>query len=515
MVVLLAAPSFAHATVEGSDPAPGSVLQTAPTSVTLTFDEAVSVVTDSLRVFGPDGGRVDSGPILRPAGDGAKVGIAVDAQAKGTYLVSWRVISDDSHPVTGAFTFSVGRRTTAPTAATITTNQSLSLLLWYARVIGYAGSALLLGTTALIGLADGAVGTARSRRRVVGLGAVALLATCVLALLAQGAYDAGTGWSAIGRPALLGDVLGTTFGHGLLLRIAAVVAFVAILLAARGRVRIGLLAVAGLGLAASFAMTGHGVTNPLTFVSTTLHVVVASLWIGGLVGLVAWVVREPHRHVLTLQRFSWLALGCVGALVVTGTYQAWRQVGAWGALTGTTYGKELLVKLAMVGAALGVASLSRRWVQGRATSADTDDGVAIRQSVIVELALGFLVFSLTASLAATEPATAAYHPTVRASLPAGPDVVHVSAVPAGDRTLDLDLTISGPDQQPTNPAEVTAAVSLAAQQLGPLPVALTPTGPGHYVGEVAVPVKGAWTLAVTLRTSEIDEYEATTGLPVR
>ncbi|GAB3858987.1 copper resistance CopC/CopD family protein [Nocardioides maradonensis] len=514
LLVLVAAPSFAHATVQSSDPAPGSVLQTAPTSVTITFDEAVTAVPQAMRVFGPDGSRVDTGAVLRPDGDGNRLGIAVDAQAKGTYLVSWRVISADSHPVSGAFTFSVGRTTTAPTAAAIGTNQGLSLLLWYTRLVGYAGSAVLLGATLLLGLADGVLGSAPSRRRMIGLGALALLVSSVVALLVQGPYDAGLGGSAIARPSLVGDVLATTFGHGLLLRVAATAAFVAVLVAARGRVRTVLLVLAGLVLAASFAMTGHGVSTGLTFVSTTVHVVVSSLWIGGLVGLVTWVVRDPFGHAETLRRFSWTAMGCVGALVLTGTFQAWRQVGEWAALTATTYGKELLFKLGLVACALGAAFLSRRWVHRR-SGAPKPDAEVIRRSVVIELALAACVFSLTASLAATEPAVAAYHPTVAASLTAGPDRVQVSAVPAGDRTLDLHLYLSGPDRQPTTPAEVTASVALVDQDLGPLPIALTVTDPGHYAGTIAVPVKGTWTLSVTVRTTAIDQYVATTDLPVR
>jgi copper transport protein len=511
LLVLVASPSFAHATVESSDPAPDSLLKVVPAEVTITFDEAVTAVPEALRVFGPDGSRVDSGVLLRPDGDGSKVGADIAGTAKGTYLVSWRVISADSHPVSGAFTFSVGRRSAPPSAATISSNTGLSVLLGAGRAVGYAGSALLLGGALLLGLATGALGSSRSRKRLILVGAGGLVGSAVVGLLAQGAYDAGLGWSAIARPSLVRDVLATTFGHGLLLRIAAALIIVGAIAWLRGRARVGVVVVAGLGVAVSFAMTGHGVSSPLLFASTTVHAIVASLWIGGLVGLVCWVVRSPAEHVGTLQRFSRVAMTCVCALIATGTYQAWRQVGAWGAFTATTYGRELLVKLGLVAVALGAAALSRGWVRRRSDGPPT----RLRRSVIVELALGLCVFGVTASLSATEPAAAAYHPTVAVNLTAGPDLVQVSAVPSGDRTMDLHLYLFGKNQRPTNPPEVDATVTLADQVLGPLPITLSKAGPGHLVGSVAVPIKGTWTLTITVRTSAIDEYVVTTALPIR
>ncbi|MCL2542811.1 MAG: CopD family protein, partial [Nocardioidaceae bacterium] len=305
--------------------------------------------------------------------------------------------------------------------------------------------------------------------------------------------------------------LGTTFGRGLLVRLVGALGFAAALWRVRGRLRAALLVAFGAVLVASFAMTGHGVTNALMFVSTSLHVAVASLWIGGLAGLVAWALRDPAAHADTLARFSRVALCCVGVLVVTGGFQAWRQVREWGALTGTTYGRELLVKLGLVVLVLVAAGLSRQSVRRRA---DAPLGV-LRRAVGVELVLGLCVFGVTASLAATQPAYSAYHPVVSADLKAGPDLVQLSGVPTGEQQMDLHVYVFGKDQQPSTPKQMTVTVSLASADLGPLPITLTNAGPGHYVGQVVVPVQGDWTVAVTVRTSAIDEYTVTNPLPIR
>lgn len=510
-LLLLAPTASAHAMVVSSTPAPGSLLEVAPKDVTITFDESVTVVPDAVRVYGPDGSRIDHGAVLRPGGSGDEVEVAVDAGDEGTYLVSWRVVSADSHPVTGAFTFSVGRRSTAPAVTAVGSDGGLSKLLGLARAVGYAGSALLLGGTVVLGLASGAAGLGRVRRLLV-LGLAALAAGAAVSLLVQGAYDAGLGWSSIGRPSLVGDVLATTFGRGVLLRLVAAVVFGLALARTGGRLRSALLTLAGIGVVTSFAMTGHGVSSPLQFVSTSVHVAVASIWVGGLAVLALIVLPRGAGDVRRLvARFSLVATGCVAVLVTTGTYQAWRQVGAWGALTATTYGRELLVKLGLVLLILAAATFSRRWVHGPATG----PVARLQRSVEIELVLAMAVIGVTAVIATTMPATVAYHPSVSARLTTGPDVVQVSAVPAGDRTMRLDLDLLDARQRPTDPAEVDAAVSLAGRDLGPLPVTLHRTGRGHLTGTIGVPVVGPWTLSVTVRTTAIDEYTATTPLPIR
>src|SRR4051812_46505070 len=105
VVVVPAGTASAHAELEASSPADGSILQKAPTSVSLQFSESVSVRTDGVRVVDANGGRVDRS---KAKDSGTRVTVPLGKLAKGSYLASWRVISADGHPVRGAFTFSVG-----------------------------------------------------------------------------------------------------------------------------------------------------------------------------------------------------------------------------------------------------------------------------------------------------------------------------------------------------------------------------------------------------------------------
>jgi copper transport protein len=106
--------------LEWSQPVESSVLTSPPRQVVLHFGEPVEIDFGSIRVIGPRGTRVDEGGTHHPLGDNDSVAIALPAGLRdGTYVVAWRVISVDSHPVHGAFVFSVGSNRGVVNAASL------------------------------------------------------------------------------------------------------------------------------------------------------------------------------------------------------------------------------------------------------------------------------------------------------------------------------------------------------------------------------------------------------------
>jgi copper transport protein len=510
--VLLAGPASAHAVLEQSTPRPDSVLATAPAEVTLRYDEPVTLLGDSLRVYGPDGQRVDRGDVGHPAGHGDEVRVSLGRTApQGTYLVAWRVVSADSHPISGAFTYSVGKRTTAPTAPAQNADRSVGVLLGVARWIGYAGSALLVGVLLVVAWCWREGWGHRAVRRLLGAGTALLGVGAVLDIVLKGPYDAALGLGAITHGDLLREVLGTTYGHATVARLVLAGLGAALLALRRpSRLVVGGYAVL-VGL--SFALAGHAAAGPgrvLATVNDTAHVLAASTWLGGLVLLLAVVLPAGGGEMTpVVRRFSRLAAVLVLLLVATGIYQAARQVGSWGAFGATTYGRELLVKIGVICVVVLLAAGSRAvvWRGGHPGR--------LRRTVLGE-ALGLaVILGITSALVAAEPAKTAYRPTASASLSIAGDTVQVSVVPAGDRQMRLDLRLLGPDQQPTDPKEVDASVRLPARSIGPLPIALSVAGPGHRTGTIAVPMTGSWQLAVTVRTTAIDEATGYLTLPIR
>jgi copper resistance protein C len=107
------APASAHAVLEKTSPVDRSTVDTAPGFVTLTFDEPPQTKFSAIHITGPDGQRKDSGPVA--LNDTAVREQLIGSRPAGRYVVDWRVVSDDGHPISGQFTFTA--RTAAPTIA--------------------------------------------------------------------------------------------------------------------------------------------------------------------------------------------------------------------------------------------------------------------------------------------------------------------------------------------------------------------------------------------------------------
>ena len=102
-----AAPAGAHAVLVETQPGNGTVLETWPDRVLLRFNEPVDASLGALRVYDSDAERVDSGRTSRPDAQTVAIELGNRPLARGTYTVAWRIVSADSHPLHGAFVFSV------------------------------------------------------------------------------------------------------------------------------------------------------------------------------------------------------------------------------------------------------------------------------------------------------------------------------------------------------------------------------------------------------------------------
>ncbi|MGW0473496.1 copper resistance protein CopC [Streptomyces coeruleorubidus] len=374
LVLLLfsAAPASAHAALRGTDPDDGSVVQRAPRHLTLTFTESVGLLDDSFRVFGPDQRRVPTGEAQHADGRSDTARVALSGKlAQGTYTVAWRVVSADSHPVSGAFTFSVGKR--SATTAQVDTGPDEDPLTGglhdAARYLAYLAAALLVGTVAFALLCRPA-DTSPLRRPLVAAWWTLLGSTAVLLML-RAPYEAGAGPAAAFDLSALERTLTSRPGLALLARLAVLLLTAAFLLRLSGRRdhHQPVMRAAGATLAVALALTwaaaehaSAGIQVPVAMTSSVLHLVATGVWLGGLVALLL-TLRRASADALTevVPRFSRIAFASVIVLVVTGFYQSWRGLGSLAALTGTSYGRLLLAKLVAVTALLLAAGYSRRW----------------------------------------------------------------------------------------------------------------------------------------------------------
>ncbi|ASQ95681.1 copper resistance protein CopC [Streptomyces sp. 11-1-2] len=388
-----ASSASAHAALTSTDPADGSVVKTAPREVTLNFSEGVLLSGDSVRVLDPKGKRVDTGKTAHVGGKSSTAAAGLHSGLPdGTYTVAWKAVSEDSHPVSGAFTFSIGApsKTTAKVPTGEASDSTVSTLYGIGRYAAYGGFAAMVGGSVFAGLCR----SSRPVRKIAVGGWVTVFTASLVLLLLRGPYTDGEGIGGILDLGRLGDVLSTKPGAALLSRLlllGAAAVFLAVLFGSYTRrtgereadarrrqdLAFGLGfggTVMAVGLSATWAMAEHasvGLQRQLAMPVDMIHLIAVGVWLGGLASLAVTLRAGEPIGRAAVRRFSRLAFGSVVALVVTGLYQSWRQVGSWGALTDTEYGRWLLVKVGLVAVLLGIAAISRRWT-GRLTDATAD-----------------------------------------------------------------------------------------------------------------------------------------------
>ncbi|WP_171110395.1 MULTISPECIES: copper resistance protein CopC [unclassified Streptomyces] len=648
-----AGPASAHAALTGSDPQQGAVVDKAPAQVSLTFSEAVSLSDDSLQVLDPKGKRADTGGASNVSGTTYAVKLH-SGLPDGTYTVAYQVVSADSHPVSGAYTFSIG----APSSTSVSLTEQtagggvVGWLYGFGRYVSYAGFIVLAGGAAFV-LACWPRGSGvRAVQRLVVSGWVALTAATLGLLLLRGSYTRSGALGDVFDLDLLGQVLQTKTGAALisrLLLLAAAALFIAVLFGAYDKrddeekrdLTFGLAVGGGVvaaGIAATWAMAEHastGLQPGIAMPVDVVHLLAVAAWLGGLSALLVslyWAPAETPLQASAVRRFSQVAFGSVIALVLTGLYQSWRQVGSWSALTGTRYGQLLLLKVGLVVLLVGVAWISRRWTgrladavvaggagkrreresakagtrsgaggskgagagsggsKGAAAGSGASKGAAagsggskgaaagsggsrgsgdskgagagsgdskraaqlarqraavdvarqkrerdadpnrygLRRSVLAEAGVAVVLLAVTTALTSTEPGrtveeaeAAAASSSSAASSAAGvvtldmafdtggtdgKGVVRVDIDPARVGGNDMHVYVQRPNGRAFDIPEVKVAFTLESKNLGPLPVTPDHITTGHWSASgVQIPMAGEWKIAVTVRTSDIDQ----------
>jgi copper transport protein len=566
LVLLTPDPGYAHAYLIGTSPANGAQLDSAPEEVRLRFSERVTVAAGGVELREATGRAVPTDPAVVPAEAPTEVRLPVPAElGDGTWIVSYRVTSADSHPVSGALVFSVGaaQADLATTLDAESADPVVPVVFSGFRWASYAGLALLAG--GLIGFVLWWPGgwANRRARRLVAAGWVTSLVGAAGSLLLQGPYAAGRSLAGVADPVLLSATIDTDYGRFMLARLGLLAAAAALVAADRQRSprwRAGAALTLGAALPATWVGTGHANTagGPVDALVATAHLVAMSGWFGGLALLALCLLPRsaapPADEIAAaLPRFSRLATAAVAILVGTGVYVAWREVGSLGALAGTSYGRLLAFKLAAIGVLLGFGAISRSVVQRRyldragapagrggatpasrsrrraarsARAEELGDRAQLRQSVRLEVGTAVAVLVVVSVLVATPPGAVVTAAEALEALPAAGPVreqlplaaegtVDVRVDPAWTGENRLDVTVRDVAGGPWDVPEVTASFALPERELGPLPVELTRTGPGEYQASRAqLPVSGTWQLRLAVRTSEIDSTILLVDVPI-
>lgn len=382
----LVAPSVAsaHAYLVKTVPAASVVLNGPPPNIQLTYDEAVEPRFAIISVTDAKGHQETDGPVNRSPADPDTLVVPLrPGLPEGWYLIYWRAISVDGHPVSGAFTYAVGPNPgPAPqfqvpniSATAITPQLLIARWLMFVTVLVAIGlfALRLLIARPLVRRVEGA-----SLRAV----SVAFVVASVLGLIAIPVYlDFATAndslRSVFDLTALVPLFRATAFGRAMVdlelcFALFCVAAWIALWLDRPEREKRSiaeLVATCG-ALAAAAAVlvvpgaAGHAAqTSPrgLTLTLDWLHLVAGAAWLGGLIGLlVLWMSLASGRRVaalsLVVPRFSGVALVSVVVLAASGVGEAIVHMPAVNALWETGYGQAILVKSGLLILAALIAS---------------------------------------------------------------------------------------------------------------------------------------------------------------
>ena len=566
MVVLaLASPAFAHATLETTNPAPGAVLSSTPNAIVLEFSEPVTVALGGVRLYDENGDRVVTDPPTTP--DGSTVSTPTRGKlADGSYVVTWRVTSADTHPIQGAFTFQVGtggnatgRDVTGLADRLLADQRGVKIVgqAWgVARFLAFVGIALLIGGVAFCVAIWSRARTFRAAHAITYTGLGVLAVATAAGFVLQGPYAAGLGLSHVFDTALWSDVAATRFGTVWLGRLALlVVALVLVraLFARTERTRpptswLVSAAVVALLIAATPALAGHSTTGDyvgFALLASVVHVLAMSVWLGGLLMMALVVMRgnevEERRDVVL--DFSFVAMWSVIALVASGAFQTWRQVRALDALRDTDFGHVLVIKLVAF-ALMAVFALFSREIVGRvvdffdedvADARDTVDAARVpivsggaddaalvdldpevrsewrnlRRSVWAEAVLGIAILAITAVLVNAVPAVTANagggEGAAGVTMRSDRVVVDITVAPAQAGRNDIHVSTFTPAGAPMDVQELTVTFDLPSHDIAAIEVPLRELGPGHYLSPgFDIPIAGDWRVIAKVLLSDVD-----------
>ena len=441
-VLLVPAIVFAHTVLRKSEPANDAVLHEVPRVIRLTFSEPPQLSFTRVDLVGPDSQPVALSPLRIAAPDSTRIIVAevVGPLVAGTHRILWQITSADGHPVRGTIAFRIDENasglTVTPPAVVADTGPpppvaepiagqtefgvdswpySLIRLLGFAAIIVIAGAvvfALIVAPATHHRVPDldaAFVADARHLAAKTGLIATIVLAVAVAArLVAQSFAVNGTAPNA----EFVTNVVRTPWGIGFVLHALGVVVLVGAFARARTALwRVAALATVllGVGTALSGHAAGSGRWTVMAVVTDSVHILAAGGWLGALVlilaaGVPATARMEPLGRGLAVrgmvQAFSPMALAFAAVLALTGIIAAVLHVGTWGALTGSDYGRILLIKIA--GLVLVLAAGAYNWLRLR-PALDADRVGTLRRTAGVELLLAFAVLVVTAWLVATPP----------------------------------------------------------------------------------------------------------------
>jgi copper transport protein len=530
--------AWAHAALLRTNPQASGTLTASPSQVSLTYDEAIAPKFAVISVTDARGEQeATAAPSSLPS-DPDTIAAPVRHLSEGWYLVYWRVISADGHPVRGAFTFAVGPNPgPAPQFVIPSLSETAATpQLVVARWVVFLSLLLAVGLFAMravIARPVAAVAPRALRALSIGLAvslAVALVAVPVYVLVATAGFAQRPFTDlAATVPVVRDSNLGRSFLDLEIVLVLFAGAAAAVLFADAGarrqRSTATLLALIGALLAAAAALAvpglaGHAAqTSPaaLSLAFDWTHLAAAGTWLGGLVGLVILGMRtapDDRLEVLgrVVPRFSRVAVVSVLVVIASGVGATIVHLPTLASLWGTSYGQAILVKVALLAAALVAGGINnarttprlRVALERRDRSLGESGARLLRRTVRAEVVLVSATVLAAMVLSSLPPPAKALAEVGQASAHVGPGAfgqtfhhgpysVRVRVDPnraAQPSTFTVALSQGG---KPVTGATVVLRFAMLDMEMGTQSYTMPERSPGTYVRTTpALVMVGHW-----------------------
>lgn len=492
--------ALAHAALTEAVPADGAVVASAPTELSLSFSEPVSPLVLSL--IGPEG---TSRPLTRFALTDRTLAITAPSDLDhGTHVLSWRVVSEDGHPVGGSVVFSIGAPSAAPVVAT-QSEPAVRIALWLGKFGLYLGLAFGVGGAAFMVWVASL--PAAARPPIASFLLLGLLSVPV-ALAAQGIDALALPLSGMLQAAAWQAAAASSFGR------TALIATLALLTALLALFRPGsggrlLTAFAWLGAGAALAASGHaGAAQPqfLTRPTVFLHAIGMAGWAGALLPL-AFALRQPDgAH--TLRRFSRRIPVPLLIILLSGVALAVVQVEKPQALLTTPYGLVLTGKLVLVAMLLGLGAFNRYRLTELVVSGGAATRPLLTRIISAEIAIIVVILAVVALWRFTPP------PRALAATAAQPAAVHIhtekamadiSVTPGRAGPVTITISLLDGEFGPLAAKELRLALSRPEAGIEPIERQAAKQADGSWqVGDLTLPVAGRWTIELEILVSDFE-----------
>ncbi|CDZ29629.1 copper resistance CopC/CopD family protein [Neorhizobium galegae] len=500
---VMTAAASAHASLNTTEPRDGSVVSMAPRVIALTFSEPVSPT--SLKLMRPDRSTLtlknfvlkDRTVEITPPGD----------LSDGSYLFSWRVVSEDGHPIGGSVVFSIGRPNADAGRTVVDIDWPVRTGLWIGKVALYVGLFFGVGGAfAVHWFADGSGNALRQVLATLGIG----FAGALLSAGFQGLDTVGETVSRLFAPAVWKAGMTTSFGPTVIFAIVALALAGLALASGRGRDARWISISALITAAFALCLSGHAsaadpqwLMRPAVF----LHVATIAIWAGALLPLLAEFRKGGEAAGAALHRFSVFIPCAVLVLAVAGCVLAVVQVRTPAGLITTAYGIVFLVKLGLLVLLFALAAINRWKLTSRS---EKGEPAAIRQltrSVTAETVILLLIFAVAATWRFTPPPRTLITEVQRTAvvhLETSKAVADVRITPDRAGEVAISAAIAKSDRSPLDPQEVTVVLSNLGAEIEPIRRRAEKGKDGWTVPDIVLPVPGRWRLRLDVIISDFE-----------